>query len=112
MKQMVKLLDTLQPINVDSNYTYNGVIVPRVTKILSTCIHSDSLMYWANSLGFKHKSYKKTLEEAANIGTHTHDNIDHFLFPRFCQRYFFINCEFFRRKTSHLFRRIFTHLHK
>lgn len=79
MNEMVKLLDTIQPIESDSNYTYNGVIVPRVTKIISKCIHSDSLMYWANSLGFKHQSYKKTLEEAANIGSHAHDNIDNYL---------------------------------
>ena len=80
MKEMVKLLDSVQAINEsDSNYTYNGIVVPRVTKILSKCIHSDSLMYWANSLGFKHQSYSKTLEAAANIGHHAHDNIDKFL---------------------------------
>lgn len=79
IKQMVTLLDNVQSINVDSDYTYNGNIVPRVTKIISRCIHSDSLMYWANSLGFKHQSYKKTIDAAANIGTHTHNNIDSFL---------------------------------
>lgn len=80
MKEMVKLLDSVpELINDGSNYTYNGIIVPRVTKILSKCIHSDSLMYWANSLGFKHQSYSKTLETAANIGHHTHENIDGFL---------------------------------
>ena len=79
MKEMVKLLDSMPEIKVESNYTYNGIIVPRVTKILSKCIHSDSLMYWANSLGFKRQSYRKTLDEAANIGTHTHENIDNFL---------------------------------
>ena len=80
MKEMVKILDTIQPINeLDSNYTYNGITVPRVTKILSKCIHSDSLMYWANSLGFKRQSYSKTLEAAANIGHHAHENIDSFL---------------------------------
>lgn len=79
MNNMVTLLDKVKPINVESDYTYNGVIVPRVTKIISKCIHSDSLMYWANSLGFKHQSYKKTLETAANIGQHAHENIDEFL---------------------------------
>lgn len=79
MNEMVTLLDKMGPIHTDSNYTYNGIIVPRVTMILSKCIHSDSLMYWANSLGFKHQSYKKTLEEAANIGSHAHENIDNFL---------------------------------
>lgn len=80
MNEMVKLLDNTPLLNdVESNYEYNGKIVPRVTKILSKCIHSDSLMYWANSLGFKHQSYKKTLEIAADIGTHCHNNIDMYL---------------------------------
>ena len=79
MKEMVTLLNNMEPICIDSNYTYNGIIVPRVTAILSKCIHSDSLMYWANSLGFKHQSYKKTLEEAASIGSCAHENIDNFL---------------------------------
>lgn len=79
MNEMVTLLNKMEPIKVDSDYIYNGVIVPRVTKILSKCIHSDSLMYWANSLGFKHQSYKKTLDAAANIGHHAHENIDNFL---------------------------------
>jgi hypothetical protein len=78
-KIMVTLLDNMEPINVESDYIYNGIIVPRVTKILSKCIHSDTLMYWANSLGFKHKSYKKTIDAAAEIGHHAHDNIDKFL---------------------------------
>jgi hypothetical protein len=79
MNEMVTLLDKIQPIITDSDYMYNGIIVPRVTRILSKCIHSDSLMYWANSLGFKHQSYKKTLNEAANIGHHAHESIDSFL---------------------------------
>lgn len=80
MNEMVKLLDNAPLLNnAESNYTYNGIIVPRVTKILSKCIHSDSLMYWANSLGFKHQSYKKTLENAAEIGTYCHNNIDNYL---------------------------------
>ena len=79
MKEMVLLLDKIKPSDVESGYTYNGFIVPRVTKILSRCIHSDSLMYWANSLGFKHQSYKKTLDSYANIGTNTHNSIDNYL---------------------------------
>ena len=43
-----------------SNSTYyndDGVMVPRVTEVISTMIHSDALMYWANSLGFKGKGH-------------------------------------------------------
>lgn len=79
MNEMVTLLDRMEPIKVDSDYIYNGVVVPRVTKILAKCIHSDSLMYWANSLGFKRQSYKKTLDIAADIGHCTHENIDNYL---------------------------------
>lgn len=79
MNEMVKILEKMPPINVESDYIHNGIIVPRVTKILSKCIHSDSLMYWANSLGFKHQSYAKTLDAAANVGHHAHENIDNFL---------------------------------
>ena len=79
MDNIIELLDKTESIDTDSNYIHNGIIVPRVTKILSKCIHSDSLMYWANSLGFKHQSYKKTLEEAANIGSYAHNNIDNYL---------------------------------
>lgn len=80
MNRMIELLDEIEELNnIDSEYYFNSIKVPRVTKILSTCIHSDSLMYWANSLGFKHKSYSKTLTQSANIGTQAHNSIDHFL---------------------------------
>ena len=81
MNEMVRLLDNIsnKEINFESDYLYNGKVIPRVTKILSKCIHNDGLMYWANSLGFKHKSYQKTLNEAANIGSQCHNNIDYFL---------------------------------
>lgn len=78
---MVKLLDEVydDDYNFESDYMYDGRVVPRVTRILSRCIHNDGLMYWANSLGFKHKSYKKTLNEAADIGSRAHNAIDKFL---------------------------------
>ena len=81
MNEMVKLLDDFGNISEgeETNYEYNGSRVPRVTKILQKCIHADALMYWANSLGFKHKSYSKTLAHAAEIGTQCHNNIDEFL---------------------------------
>jgi hypothetical protein len=80
MNEIISLLDsTCLEHKPDSDYMYNGIVVPRVTKILQKCIHSDSLMYWANSLGFRHQSYKKTLNAAANIGTCCHNNIDQFI---------------------------------
>ena len=47
MNDLIKLLDSAKVIvNKESNsqYTYNGIIVPRVTEIISKCIHSDSLL--------------------------------------------------------------------
>lgn len=61
-----------------SPYIYNGQVVPRVTELLSF-MNEDYLMLWANSLGFKRKSYKKELEKAAFIGTNVHDSIELYL---------------------------------
>lgn len=78
--QMVTLIEAMGDTIVEKNcYEFEGKKVPRVTKILSRCIHSDGLMYWANSLGFKHQSYRKTVDAAANIGTQCHNGIDSFL---------------------------------
>ena len=76
------LLDGLKhPISIDNSEYFNkyGKKVPRVTDILSNTIHSDALMYWANSLGFKRIKYKDALEQAADIGTKAHSAIEHFL---------------------------------
>ena len=61
------------------NYLDDGIPVPRVTEILSKMIHRDSLMYWANSLGFRGLRYKDVLNNAANIGTMAHSAIEKFL---------------------------------
>ena len=81
MNNIIELIDNIKDDinNIDSEYTYNGTTVPRVTKIISRCIHNDSLMYWANSLGFKHQSYAKVINAAAQIGTEVHNNIDMYL---------------------------------
>ena len=56
----------------NDRYAYNGVTVPRVTEIIHKMISEESIIQWANSLGFKHKSYTKTLNEAAVYGTKAH----------------------------------------
>ena len=63
----------------DRHYVYKGMAVPRVTKILSTCIHNDALMGWVNYLGFKRQSYKDTLMEAADYGTRVHDALEKYI---------------------------------
>lgn len=69
----------IQSSNLNSPYEYSNIHVPRVTQILQRCIHNDYLMNWANSLGFRHKSYKNTLEEAAEIGSCCHESIDNYI---------------------------------
>lgn len=77
---MQKLLEEFNGFSTRSKtYTFNGKNVPRVTTIISRCIHNDGLMFWANNLGFRRQSYKETMSIAANIGTECHTNIDAFL---------------------------------
>jgi len=71
-------LDEIQDISLKcgDRYTYNGKSVPRVTEILSKMIHEESIVQWANSLGFARKSYRKELNKAANYGTYAHHGIE------------------------------------
>ena len=68
-------------INDTTNRYYNqeGISVPRVTEILSAMIHSDKLMLWANSLGFRGIRYLQALNQAADIGTEAHAHIEMYL---------------------------------
>ena len=81
-----ELMDKIDfSINDKSNRYYNseGISVPRVTEILSSMIHNDSLMYWANSLGFRGLKYKDELNKAADIGTNAHFAIEMYLREKF-----------------------------
>lgn len=77
-------MNILDSINVDpkinsEKYFYNGQPVPRVTEIISSMLHEEYLMKWANSLGYKHKSYDKERDYAATIGDRTHKTIEQIL---------------------------------
>lgn len=77
-----ELMDNLDfSINDNTNRYYNqeGISVPRVTEILSAMIHSDKLMIWANSLGFRGIRYMQALNQAADIGTEAHARIEMYL---------------------------------
>lgn len=64
----------------DTIYEYYGIKVPRVTHILSSMLHEDYLMEWANAMGrFKHIDHTVVSEEAATVGTYTHKSIEDFL---------------------------------
>lgn len=64
----------------DSDYVFNGVTVPRVTKILSDMLHEDSLMSWSNFIGLvKHQKYQDVLNQAADKGSIVHNGIEDYL---------------------------------
>ena len=64
----------------DSDYVFNNVKVPRVTKILSAMLHEDYLMTWANVIGlYKRQKYADVIGRAANIGTNTHNLIEAYI---------------------------------
>lgn len=63
----------------EAKYSYNGKEVARVTHIISKMIHEDSLIQWANGLGFRRVSYRQVLKEASVYGTYTHQGIESFL---------------------------------
>lgn len=68
-------------INVtDSSYEYNGIVVPRTTHILSSMLHEEYLMQWANTIGlYKRKKYIDEREKAAYIGTCAHELIEDYM---------------------------------
>ena len=61
---------SLDHVSRVSNYSKESE-AKRVTEILGY-IGEESLMYWANGLGFKGISYKKELSRYATIGTKVH----------------------------------------
>lgn len=82
IKEIIKNLEELsdKSRSFDSDYKYNDeMVVPRVTRILQSMLNEEYIAQWANSLGFKRLGYKKTLQDAANNGTYTHNSIEYFL---------------------------------
>lgn len=77
--ELLSDLESLDDYRGDSHYIYNGKEVPRVTEIISKSTMEDHLLYWANKLGFQHKSYSKTLNEYAEFGTRVHKGIEMYL---------------------------------
>lgn len=79
------ILDLLKSMDIeinikDSDYLFNGQVVPRVTKILSAMLHEDSLMTWSNIIGlYKRQKYADVLDKAATIGTNTHNLIEEYI---------------------------------
>lgn len=57
----------------------SGVELPSVTTVIQILSSSESLMGWANSLGFKRISIKNEQNRVMNIGTITHNYISEYL---------------------------------
>ena len=75
-------LDDIQKLDnpiINHHYEHDGKPVPRVTEIISSCRHNESLMGWANHLGFKHQSYKNVLNAAADYGTAVHSALEKYI---------------------------------
>lgn len=61
------------------------VMVPSVTSVISfikTKPEFESLIKWANSLGYKHQDYFATLNNAANVGTIVHEALSYIVTNR------------------------------
>ena len=64
----------------ESPYSYNGILVPRVTHILSEMIHDDYLMNWANYIGrYKKQNHNDVRSQSAHIGTEVHSAIEKYV---------------------------------
>lgn len=75
-------IDIIPNTKTDRYYNEDGDPVPRVTEILSSMMHSDALLYWANSLGFKHIKYSTAINQASIIGTKAHNSIENYLMDK------------------------------
>ena len=64
---------------ITDHYTFNGRNVPRVTDIISACMHEEAFMQWANRLGFQRKDYNHTLQWYADYGTEVHEVLEKYI---------------------------------
>ena len=63
------------------HYEYEGLPVPRVTKIIHSCqldAH-DALIKWANRMGFCRKDATEERDYAASLGSRVHELIDEYI---------------------------------
>lgn len=76
----IEFAEDLLEFNIDitdSMYEYNGIIVPRVTKILSATLDDSNLISWAGNI--MPAVYRNISDGAKRIGTETHHKIENFL---------------------------------
>lgn len=79
------IIDELNKVNMEGllsegTYYYGDYPVPRVTEILSSMLHEEYLMKWANNIGlYQRKRYTDERDRAAFIGTNAHNNIEYYV---------------------------------
>lgn len=61
-----------------SVYSYNGIKVPRVTKIIDDIFNRDYLISWALSFNYK-QQYYQARDQILSIGTKAHETIETYL---------------------------------
>lgn len=60
-----------------SFYQYNGINVPRVTKVISDCNNTEWLIKWACGLGWY--GYLREKDFATSVGSYVHEMIEHYI---------------------------------
>lgn len=66
--------------DLTERYQYQGSNVPRVTEIISSMIHEEYLMKWANNIGlYQRKRYQDERDKAAEKGSYVHNAIEDFI---------------------------------
>lgn len=73
-----KLRKYKESLDHTTYYNSKGDVVPSVTTVLKV-IAKESLIYWANSLGWKRKSVKRELDESSKVGTYVHLYIEAYI---------------------------------
>lgn len=69
-------IDEIRKQNI-SNYIYDDITLPRVTKILQEMLDNSYLIDWAAKVGYK--KYIDIKNNACDVGTATHETIEYFL---------------------------------
>lgn len=78
MQEVMKLIPEYDLSDIiGSKYLFDDKPVPRVTEILSSMLHEDYLVEWANRVGlYQHKLHTEYRDIAAAIGSYTHEFIE------------------------------------
>ena len=65
----------------ESVYSYNGILVPRVTQIIKQCEDQSGLIDWCTKMYYK--KAEAITEKALTVGTEVHHKIENFLKYKF-----------------------------